>query len=633
MFAQVNIMAKNFSLNYIVGITHDIHFAISITFLLSPLWILSFFYKRIALIAIQVVVFVLGFISWILSEYYLASYLPLDHSILVYPLKEIIEIVHSSAGFSVGQVFRGTVLLFLGFLFSWLFLWRIKVRGIISLVFIFLALIPVFLEKKFNPSILNFEKDEYFYQQVNKTAFLVNEVKTYINESLKFDDYDIEIVAREFHKIQQDADYLSIKYSFMRKASKNDVIGQYFNFKEELPNIVFIIVESLSREFSGPNPTKGSFTPFLDSLSQHSLYWSNFLSTSERTFGVLPSSLASLPYGEQGFTHLTKGNKPYPKFISITGMLKDIGYHNSFFYGGWAYFDYMSVFLNESGVNLALTINSFDEKYAKIQENKDGFTWGYPDRALFQNALERLDTMDQKPRFDIYLTLSTHEPFFPPNKEYWEFKVDERLKLFELNETQKAFYERMKLRFATVMYADDAIKEFFTNYKKRPDFENTIFFIFGDHFLSVGETNPLRKYHVPFIVYSPMLNKRKVFPAVSSTADIPPTIANMMGENFNVETPRWVHWLGFPLDTCSQFRSDRMIPFMRVNRNIDEFLWQDHFISRGRLYKIDENLQIIMVENDSIKQDLECKLELFKALNDYVCKHNVIMAPELSRRK
>lgn len=355
-------------------------------------------------------------------------------------------------------------------LISWVFLWRIKIRGTLALVFVLLTLIPIFLSNRFTPSILEFDRNEHFYQQINKTAFLFNEVKTQVNQSLVFDDIDIEIIAKEFQASQQGQEYLNFKYPFMRKASNSDVIGEYFDFTEELPNIVFIIVESLSREFSGPNPSKGSFTPFLDSLSQHSLYWSNFLSTSERTFSILPSSLASLPYGERGFTHLAKGNKPYPKFLSITQMLKDNGYHNRFFYGGWAYFDYMSVFLSEADVDLALTINSFDDKYAKIQENKDGFTWGYPDRALFQNALEKLDTIHEKPRFDIYLTLSTHEPFYPPNKEYWELKVEDRVKSFKLNEKQKAFYEKMKLRFATVMYADDAIKQFFANYKTRPDF-------------------------------------------------------------------------------------------------------------------------------------------------------------------
>lgn len=106
----------------------------------------------------------------------------------------------------------------------------------------------------------------------------------------------------------------------------------------------------------------------------------------------------------------------------------------------------------------------------------------------------------------------------------------------------------------------------------------------------------------------------------------------MMSNNFNLETPRWVHWLGSPLDTSSNFQSERLIPFMRVNRNIDELLWQNHFISRGRLYRTDEKLRITKIDNDSIKQDLERKLELFNILNEYVCKQNTILAPNIKTR-
>jgi hypothetical protein len=102
IFAQTNSFVGNSYLNYIIGIRHDILFATIITFFLSPLWVLSFFHKRIAFITIHVLVLILALVTWILSEYYLASYLPLDHSIFVYPIKDIVEIAQSSAGFTVG---------------------------------------------------------------------------------------------------------------------------------------------------------------------------------------------------------------------------------------------------------------------------------------------------------------------------------------------------------------------------------------------------------------------------------------------------------------------------------------------------------------------------------------------------
>ncbi|MFP4557354.1 MAG: LTA synthase family protein [Bacteroidales bacterium] len=618
--------------NYIYGIKHDVLFACGFTLTLSPLLILFYFFRKAALSILHILIGLASITTWFLSEYYLVSLVPLDHSVLIYPISEMLHIATSSVELSIGQIIKGIVVVSASFAVPWLALWRLRLNARIGLAAIALAIVPLAIHKSFTPNIIRFEQNQNYYHQINKAAFFVSQIRSHLKQSVSYNDYDIKAIAIEYQGFSKEEEYLNPKYPFMRRNSNVDAVGDYFNFKEEKPNIVFIIVESLSREVSGPNAKRGSFTPFLDSLAQHSLYWSNFLSTSERTFNVLPSSLSSLPYGEKGFTQLAKGNKPYPHFNSITNLLKNSGYRNHFFYGGWAFFDYMSVFLEDAGVKIALGSGGFSDKYERIQENKDGFSWGYPDHALFQMALEQLDTIHWQPRFDIYLTLSMHEPFFPPNQEYWENRVEQHVEPFALNDKEKDFYEHRKVRFATMLYTDNSIKEFYNEYKKRPEYENTIFFIFGDHYVVLGGSSSLDKYHVPFMIHSPLLKESKVFPAVSSTADIPPTIANMMSKHFNVETPPWVHWLGFPIDTCSHFQSERLVPFMRVNRNIDELLWQNHFISRGRLYMADEKLQITKVDNDSIKQDLERKLELFNILNEYVCKQNTILAPNLKTR-
>ena len=54
-----------------------------------------------------------------------------------------------------------------------------------------------------------------------------------------------------------------------------NVLGPYFELKEKQPNLVFIIVEGLGRDFVGPGAEFGGFTPYLDSLTTKSLYWEN----------------------------------------------------------------------------------------------------------------------------------------------------------------------------------------------------------------------------------------------------------------------------------------------------------------------------------------------------------------------
>ncbi len=96
------------------------------------------------------------------------------------------------------------------------------------------------------------------------------------------------------------------QYPFLHTDETPDVLSPFFTTASTPPNVVIILVEGLGRAFTGPNAYLGSFTPFVDSLAQQSLYWENFLSEGGRTFAVLPSILGSLPFGQQGFADLGK---------------------------------------------------------------------------------------------------------------------------------------------------------------------------------------------------------------------------------------------------------------------------------------------------------------------------------------
>jgi phosphoglycerol transferase MdoB-like AlkP superfamily enzyme len=78
--------------------------------------------------------------------------------------------------------------------------------------------------------------------------------------------------------------------------STKDVLSPFFTQTSTPPNIVLILVEGLGRAFTNKGAYLGNFTPFIDSLSEKSLYWENFLSEGGRTFAVLPSILGSLPF-------------------------------------------------------------------------------------------------------------------------------------------------------------------------------------------------------------------------------------------------------------------------------------------------------------------------------------------------
>lgn len=614
--------------HYLFGIQFDWLFASFLGVLSVPLFLfLPNTLNRGWIALLCGLVLLLGLITWGLSEYFILIRIPLDHSLLIYPISEIFYIVRTSVGVSFDQIIKGIVVVSSSIVIPWFLLKRVRLSTVTKSVLIALVLVTLLFVNNVTPNIARFESNNIFYQQINKASYLIKQLLVHFKSQQGYANADVQAVAKRFQEQNSQFSYLNPSYPFVRRNTDADVIGDYFEFGETKPHIVFVIVESLSREFSGPNPKLGSFTPFLDSLAEHSLYWSNFISTSERTFNVLPSSLASLPYGKKGFMALAENNNPYPDFLSLTSVLKQSGYQSNFFYGGWIDFDFISNFLRASEVNIALTDKKFHARYDEIQRTETGFTWGFPDHAVYLRAMEIIDSLPQQPRVDIYMSLSTHDPFFPPSPERWEAFLKQILDERGLKGKERDFYMERSEHFKTVLYADNSLKILLDEYRRRPEFENTIFIIYGDHYMPLGTATPIEKYHVPFLIYSPMLTQPKVFPAVSSTADITPTLLAMLKQEFDVSTPGWVHWLGSSLDTTSRFQSQKFVPFMRINRNVDEMLWGEYFYSEGRLFMVDENLIIHQIVDNAKLGEMEEMLNAFRALNDYTCTMNTIRVP------
>ena len=139
------------------------------------------------------------------------------------------------------------------------------------------------------------------------------------------------------------------RHPFLHVDRTPDTLGPLFDVKPGAPpNLVFIVVEGLGRNFSGPGARLGSFTPFLDQLAKRSLYFENFLSGQGRTFGVLSTLFASMPFGENGMEAL--GSR-IPRHQSLLGILKGQGYRLNYYSGSKLEFDNQGLFLRGEGVD------------------------------------------------------------------------------------------------------------------------------------------------------------------------------------------------------------------------------------------------------------------------------------------
>jgi len=422
----------------------------------------------------------------------------------------------------------------------------------------------------------------------------------------------------------EDTSYNSdVEYPLIKSQKIENTLAEFFELKEDKPNLVFIMVEGLGRDFMGEGAEYGGFTPFLDSLSTKSLYWENCLSNTGRTFGVLPSLMGSLPFGKSGFMELEK----YPNKLTLYSILKNNGYHTSFYQGTNSSFDNVDRFLLSENVDFVLDKSGFGNKFTMQAEDAAGSSWGYPDRELFKKSMS-LPREAGQPRLEVYMTISTHEPFIPPQQDFYEQEVKKILSKGNHQGKIRNVIEKNDNVFATLLYTDDALKYVFEAYKKQPDYENTIFIVTGDHrLIPIPQRNNLSRFHVPLIMYSPLLKTTKKMSAINSHFDVTPTLLAMLQSKYELKMPKKVAWMGGALDTNAEFRSIKDIPLMRNKNELKEFISEEKVYSDGSVYAIKENMDLGSSFGGS---KAGSKLENFKSMNAYVTANDKIIPDSLA---
>lgn len=268
------------------------------------------------------------------------------------------------------------------------------------------------------------------------------------------------------------------------------------------PNVVLVIMESMSAEKMGRYGNPDNLTPFLDSMANNGCSFDNIYSAGTHTFNGIFSTLFSFP---AMFTkHPMKGVE-IPKFNGIGSVLKKNGYSTVYFTTHDDQFDNVGGFLR--GNDYEQVISQQDYPIEKVKS-----TLGVPDDYLFEFAIPKLNELAKKgkPFLSVMMTASDHGPYVIP--DYFTPKT---------NDVKKQVVE----------YADWSIKQFLTNAKKQPWFNNTIFVFIADHgaFMDAKYDMPLSYNHVPLIIYAPALIKTpKAFKNFGGQIDVFPTIMNLV---------------------------------------------------------------------------------------------------------
>jgi hypothetical protein len=402
-------------------------------------------------------------------------------------------------------------------------------------------------------------------------------------------------------------------YPFLTTDTVADVLSPFLRRDNQPPNLVIILVEGLGRAFTNEGAYLGNFTPFLDSLSKQSLYWDNFLSAGGRTFAALPSVLGSLPFAREGFLAL---GADMPPTLSLDKILQTDGYHTSFYYGGEAHFDGMAGFLRHDSVEEIKDGGTFPAGYTRIPA-QNGFSWGYNDHELFRYWLDSRPAVTPTPQLSVVLTVSTHSPFLLNEPALWQQRFERRLTALGFDEKAKSEHRLYRDHYASILYTDDALRAFFTAYARRADYAHTVFLITGDHRMpEIPMRDKIDRFHVPLILYSPLLQRKAVFHSVSTHLDIAPSLLAWLHHAYALSVPAASAWVGDGLDTAFAFRNVHQYPLMQTKTDLVDFVAGENHLNNGNLFRLHADLSEDAIADDSIRMTLESRMEAYRERNN-----------------
>ena len=279
------------------------------------------------------------------------------------------------------------------------------------------------------------------------------------------------------------------------------------------PNVVFILMESMSASFMTEFGNEKKITPFLDSIANESLFFKNLQATGNRTVRGMEAVTLSIP-PTPGQSIVKRPNNS--NLYTISNVFKSKNYQCNFFYGGDGYFDNMNAFYGGNGFDIydrgrgSVLSDKIKTTRHNIDDNEVTFenAWGICDEDIYNKMIKVADEYHQKkkPFLNFVMTTSNHRPYTYP-----ENKID---------------IPSGTGRDGAVKYSDFALQQMLKKVKNKPWFKNTIFVFVADHCASSAGKDEIdvENYHIPAIIYGQNLIPPQKVTKLCSQIDVFPTL-------------------------------------------------------------------------------------------------------------
>jgi len=287
------------------------------------------------------------------------------------------------------------------------------------------------------------------------------------------------------------------------------------------PNVIFILMESMSASFMNEFGNDKNITPYMDDLAQNSILFSNLYATGTRTVrGMEAVTLCIPPTPGQSIVKRPDNHN----LFTVSTVFKERGYDNSFFYGGDGYFDNMNSYFGGNGFtiydrgrgsvlndDIKTTRNNIEDKEVTFEN-----AWGVCDEDIYNKMLSVADNhyKEGKPFFNFVMTTSNHRPYTYPDN-----KID---------------IPSGTGRDGAVKYADFALGKMLEIASTKPWFKNTVFVIIADHCASSAGKDEIdvANYHIPAIIYNLPNGVNQKISRQCSQIDVFPTLFSLMNWDY-----------------------------------------------------------------------------------------------------
>lgn len=351
----------------------------------------------------------------------------------------------------------------------------------------------------FSPAVANVSK-VYFSRDMFLNQAAVNPVFSFLSTVVGGDDYDRyrffdETTAEElFHKavFEESGD------ETQPSADETDAAGW---LTTDRPDILLVIVEGFGRTLTDAEWKGEPVAPNINTLKEEGIWFENLYASSFRTDRGTVAVLSGFPAQPQ--TSIMKDVRKAAALPGIARTLsREAGYRSRFFYGGDANFTNTRAYLFSTGFDEVV-----DEKDMPGGEQSK---WGYADDKVMDYVVRKITdaAADDAPHFDVWLTLSSHEPFEVPYS-----RLD--------NDMLNAF-----------AFTDEVIGDLVGRLKTSPAWDDLLLIVIPDHGYQypaeIGYNTP-RRHHIQMLWTGGAVARPIIVDDYASQTDLAATLLGQLG--------------------------------------------------------------------------------------------------------